>query len=176
MSDEQREPGFYWVHRHYGPPEVCKWAETNAGPMKWAKPGFELAINDDDMRLAVKEIGPRVQTPDEIAAAIAAARADGVRIGVGAAAKAIRESKIEYGGDVFHAETFYSISEACREHYADVVDELPLSTNATAILAAERAAGREEMRKACIKLVRETNMVDSDPEGVADEISALVLA
>ena len=120
-------------------------------------------------------IGPRVQTPDEIATAIAAARAEGEKAGRDAAAKAIRESKIEYGGDVFHAEVFYSISEACREHYADVVAELSQSTDTTAILAAERAAGREEMRRACITLVRETNMVDSDPESLADEISALVL-
>ena len=116
-------------------------------------------------------VASRVALYEAIAAAIAAARAEGEKAGrdagVAIGAANMRErcaSRI----DELHAPFSYA-------EIASFMRSTPLPTDATAILAAERAAGRAEMRRACVTLVRQTNMVDSDPESLSDEIRALVL-
>ena len=196
MSDAIRNPGLYWVRPHHYPDmEPARWSKKRG----WILIGGAHKFYDD----GVAEIGPRVQTPDEIATAIAAARAEGEKAGrdagvaIGAAnmrgfvesAQSLFETCSVTTGDCCCGDRMedHSSPLLCGHTATDAGEysaslwledaklALALPDDATAILAAERAAGREEMRRACITLVRETNMVDGDPESLADELRALVL-
>ena len=155
-EEEGREQGGYWVK--------CENFGRGCGVSTFPRMTAWGARQTWNRRIGV-------QTPDEIAAAIAAARAEGEKAGrdagVAIGAANMRETCASRIDDL-HAPFSYA-------EIASFMRSTPLPTDATAVLAAERAAGRAEMRRACVTLVRQTNMVDSDPESLSDEIRALVL-
>ena len=184
MSDQQREPGHYWLTFQSGWKSVAEFAEIPKHGRLWRVAGYS-PMNDEGLAVIGAKSGPRVQAPAEIAAAIAAARAEGEKAGrdagVAIGAANMRETCAlvahPHSDEAWSRDATTAIDVVCQR-----IAALALPTDATAILAAERAAGREEMRAACRETVdeilanatwdrtREQHLIDA-----LDAIDALVL-
>ena len=183
MADRYREPGdplpreagYHWVDG-----QVVRYT-----PPSWPDPAnWTFAIRDGIGRpFDGTRLGPRVQTPDEIAAA----RAEGEKAGRAMAAVPAVSVRNDCIRRIDRAHRFYVVDEEVTNILRRDIMAVALPTDAdtadaAAILAAERATGHKEMRIACRETTAEIMAVShryGDAEealgNVIDNIDALVL-
>ena len=147
MSDEQREAGYYFLTFADGSRGIVCGAHIGEKGFRWAIAEYS-DLGERGIASIGATVGPRVQTPAEIAAAIAAARAEGEKAGRDAGVAIGAANMRERCAGAVQAQGYDALADGLRRTGQDEVSGI---ANATAILAAERAAGREEMRAAVMR-------------------------